>query len=215
MRLYRFKGNQFSTLVLAGLSWIFMTQAETLPQKKVTPFKLDQIKLLASPFKCAMDRKCSYLLFLDNNRLLYSFRSNCKLSTQGATASTGSVTLIPFYQMHHQRYSVYWTLNNIPAVSTISQSTVLHGDLKAVQISLTSSGLLINFQEQPSSIIPISVTLFTLNGAVARHYTTLISPFESHKTIAFPQTGKSSNIYLCKVVVGNQSFTKLINSNMQ
>jgi uncharacterized protein len=31
-----------------------------------------------------MGRKCSYLLFLDNDRLLYSFRSNYKLSTQGA-----------------------------------------------------------------------------------------------------------------------------------
>ncbi len=27
-----------------------------------------------------------------------------------ATASTGTVTLLPFYKMHHQRYTVYWTM---------------------------------------------------------------------------------------------------------
>ncbi|MBB5874031.1 DUF1680 family protein [Allocatelliglobosispora scoriae] len=31
-----------------------------------------------------------------------------------ATASTGQVTLLPFYQTHGQRYSVYWTVNDTP-----------------------------------------------------------------------------------------------------
>jgi hypothetical protein len=31
-----------------------------------------------------------------------------------ATASTGAVTLIPFYKMHGQRYTVYWNVNNNP-----------------------------------------------------------------------------------------------------
>jgi len=30
-----------------------------------------------------------------------------------ATASTGTVTLLPFYKMHHQRYTVYWTIGTI------------------------------------------------------------------------------------------------------
>ena len=62
----------------------FVLLARELPQKKVLPFELDQVRLLPGPFKRAMDRKCSYLLFLDNDRLLYSFRSNYRLSTQGA-----------------------------------------------------------------------------------------------------------------------------------
>nr|MDT0660649.1 glycoside hydrolase family 127 protein [Micromonospora sp. DSM 115978] len=32
-----------------------------------------------------------------------------------ATASTGAVTLAPFYQTHGQRYTVYWTVNTTPA----------------------------------------------------------------------------------------------------
>lgn len=30
-----------------------------------------------------------------------------------ATASTGTVTLVPFYKMHHQRYTVYWTIGTV------------------------------------------------------------------------------------------------------
>ncbi|WP_158848794.1 glycoside hydrolase family 127 protein [Saccharothrix deserti] len=32
-----------------------------------------------------------------------------------ATASTGQVTLLPFYQMHGQRYTVYWNVTDTPA----------------------------------------------------------------------------------------------------
>ncbi|MGN9908307.1 beta-L-arabinofuranosidase domain-containing protein [Phytohabitans sp. LJ34] len=31
-----------------------------------------------------------------------------------ATASTGAVTLLPFYKMHGQRYTVYWNVDNTP-----------------------------------------------------------------------------------------------------
>lgn len=93
MQQSRWRNNLFFKFFLAGLCWTVILQAETLPQKKVNQFKLDQVKLLASPFKSAMDRKCSYLLFLDNNRLLYSFRSNYKLSTQGARQYGGWETL--------------------------------------------------------------------------------------------------------------------------
>jgi hypothetical protein len=31
-----------------------------------------------------------------------------------ATASTGNVSLIPFFRMHGQRYTVYWQTNNVP-----------------------------------------------------------------------------------------------------
>jgi DUF1680 family protein len=68
---------------------VLAIQAQTLPPKKVLPFELNQVMLLPGPFKSAMDRKCSYLLFLDNNRLLYSFRANHKLSTLGATQYGG------------------------------------------------------------------------------------------------------------------------------
>ena len=56
---------------------------------KAKPFPLSQVTLLDSPFKDAMDRTCSYLRFLDADRMLYSFRSNYGLSTQGAQAPGG------------------------------------------------------------------------------------------------------------------------------
>jgi len=31
-----------------------------------------------------------------------------------ASASTGTVTLLPFYKMHHQRYTVYWNVTSTP-----------------------------------------------------------------------------------------------------
>ncbi len=65
---------------------IIITEAESqsLPQKKVLPFELNQVTLLPGSFRNAMERRCRYLLFLDNDRLLYSFRANYKLPTQGA-----------------------------------------------------------------------------------------------------------------------------------
>jgi DUF1680 family protein len=129
-----------------------------------------------------------------------------------ATASTGSVNLIPFYQMHHQRYSVYWTLNNIPAVSAFSPDNINAKNSKAAKVSLVSSGIKIDFPDRLSQVTPVSLTLFTLNGAVAERYSTQISASEQHMNFTFPQAFKSSNIYLCKVVIGDQSFTKLVAS---
>ncbi|HMA64596.1 MAG: beta-L-arabinofuranosidase domain-containing protein [Fibrobacterota bacterium] len=76
-------------IVLSGLFVLPDVAAQIVPQKKVLPFDLDQITLLPGPFKSAMDRKCNYLRMLDNNRLLYSFRANHKLSTQGASQYGG------------------------------------------------------------------------------------------------------------------------------
>lgn len=73
-----------SKIVLLFLLVTVAVSAQSLPEQLVTPFELNQVTLLDGPFKRAMDRKCSYLLFLDNNRLLYSFRENSGLSTQGA-----------------------------------------------------------------------------------------------------------------------------------
>jgi len=73
--------------LVAVISVSITAQSQTVP--KVFPFALNQVTLLPGPFKSAMDRKCNYLLFLDNNRLLYSFRANYKLSTQGATQYGG------------------------------------------------------------------------------------------------------------------------------
>lgn len=129
-----------------------------------------------------------------------------------ATASTGSVNLVPFYQMHHQHYSVYWNLKNVPAVSTFSPDNNFNGNFKVATVNLVSSGIEINFQYVPSKDTPVSVTLFTLNGAVAAHYSKSSESGQQRLKINFPQSCKSSNMYLCKVLIGDQSFTKLISN---
>ena len=64
---------------------VFCSSASAQTQARVVvPFALSDVTLLASPFKDAMDRKCSYLLWLDKDRMLYTWRLNYGLSTQGA-----------------------------------------------------------------------------------------------------------------------------------
>jgi DUF1680 family protein len=72
---------------------LLLTAAVTLsaqPQTRViTPFALKQVTLLPSQFKSNMDKTCSYLLFLNTNTMLYSFRANYGLPTKGAQQAGG------------------------------------------------------------------------------------------------------------------------------
>lgn len=85
--------NGFLLAPIAAVCVILEINAQTLQQKKVLPFELNRVRPLPGPFKSAMDRRCRYLLFLNNNRLLYSFRANYKLSTQGAAQYGGWETM--------------------------------------------------------------------------------------------------------------------------
>jgi DUF1680 family protein len=53
------------------------------------PFDINQVSLTSSRFMANQNRTLSYLKFVDTNRLLYNFRLNHKLSTNGATANGG------------------------------------------------------------------------------------------------------------------------------
>jgi len=53
------------------------------------PFDLSQVMLTSSRFMANQNRTLSYLKFVDTNRLLYNFRLNHKLSTNGASPSGG------------------------------------------------------------------------------------------------------------------------------
>jgi DUF1680 family protein len=53
------------------------------------PFDINQVSLTSSRFMDNQNRTLSYLKFVDTNRLLYVFRSNHKLSTNGATPNGG------------------------------------------------------------------------------------------------------------------------------
>ena len=53
------------------------------------PFALDQVRLTASRWLDNQNRTQNYLRFIDVDRLLYNFRANHKLSTNGAAANGG------------------------------------------------------------------------------------------------------------------------------
>ncbi|KAF2114180.1 hypothetical protein BDV96DRAFT_613425 [Lophiotrema nucula] len=53
------------------------------------PFDINQVSLTSSRFMANQNRTVTYLKFVDTNRLLYNFRANHKLSTNGATANKG------------------------------------------------------------------------------------------------------------------------------
>lgn len=53
------------------------------------PFELDQVRLTASRWLDNQDRTRNYLRFVDVDRLLYNFRANHQLSTNGAAANGG------------------------------------------------------------------------------------------------------------------------------
>ena len=60
------------------------------PQERIVePFALNQVTLLPSQFKSNMERTCTYLLFLNTDRMLYCFRQNYGLSTKGAVPAGG------------------------------------------------------------------------------------------------------------------------------
>ncbi len=63
----------------------------TLPEHGVSvhPFPLSQVSLLAGPFKDNMKRTLNYLSFVDPDRLLYTFRANVGLPTNGAVKCGG------------------------------------------------------------------------------------------------------------------------------
>ncbi|MEV6877641.1 beta-L-arabinofuranosidase domain-containing protein [Amycolatopsis sp. NPDC051128] len=63
------------------------------------------------------------------------------------TASTGAVTLLPFYATHHQRYTVYWRLTNSPPAGTSyeAESGTLAGQAAVRSSSGASGGALVGY----------------------------------------------------------------------
>ena len=63
------------------------------------------------------------------------------------TASTGAVSLIPFYKMHHQRYTVYWNLAGSPpdGSSYEAESATLAGQAAVRSSAGASGGALVGY----------------------------------------------------------------------
>jgi DUF1680 family protein len=79
----------------ANVLWADPAAAAVLPPARADigvsayPFDLSQVRLTAGRFQDNENRTLNYLRFVDVNRLLYVFRANHKLSTNGAAANGG------------------------------------------------------------------------------------------------------------------------------
>jgi DUF1680 family protein len=72
-----------SLLPLILCAAVSVARADTPPTGLVRPFPLGQVKLLDGPFKHAMEANEAYLLALDPDRLLHSFRVHAGLKPKG------------------------------------------------------------------------------------------------------------------------------------
>src|SRR5262245_58032191 len=70
-----------TALLPLRLPGLFAADASRLPQLKVKPFELSQVRLLPGIFLDAAERNCRYLLKLDTDRLLHMFRITAGLSS--------------------------------------------------------------------------------------------------------------------------------------
>lgn len=74
------------------------------------PFDINQVYLTNSRFMENQNRTLSYLKFVDTDRLLYNFRLNHKLSTNGATANGGwDAPTFPFRTHMQGHFLTAWT----------------------------------------------------------------------------------------------------------
>jgi hypothetical protein len=63
------------------------------------------------------------------------------------TASTGAITLLPYYATHHQRYTVYWRLTGSPPAGTSyeAEAGTLGGQAAVRSSSGASGGALVGY----------------------------------------------------------------------
>ncbi len=88
-------GALVSATGVPGDFWTASADAAVLPPARADigvsayPFALGQVRLTAGRFQDNENRTLNYLRFVDVNRLLYVFRANHRLSTNGAAANGG------------------------------------------------------------------------------------------------------------------------------
>jgi uncharacterized protein len=62
------------------------------------------------------------------------------------SASTGTASLIPFYKMHHQRYTVYWKMSSANTGSSYeAEAATLAGQAAVRSVSGASGGAVVGF----------------------------------------------------------------------
>jgi uncharacterized protein len=132
------------------------------------------------------------------------------------TASTGSVTLVPYYRMHNQRYSVYWNLTNVPPdtfmVATAQSAGAVSYITVAPKIKIQRSQIRLEFSNPPAKVVPITMQLFSMKGVQVTKITREIRAGERGITLRVSDNLPTS-IYVCRMTIGTQTYKNLLACN--
>jgi hypothetical protein len=123
------------------------------------------------------------------------------------TASTGTVTMVPFYQMHKQRYNVYWKLTNVPTPTAISPLTVVNAISRiapVVQVSHAKIFVSVNSKMEHSGII--QMRLYGLNGKALGLLATPLGSGQQRTAFDVPKNLIGMQTVLYCIKAGNEEF---------
>ncbi|MET7452144.1 beta-L-arabinofuranosidase domain-containing protein [Streptomyces sp. NPDC005574] len=107
------------------------------------PFELGQVQLTASRWLDNQNRTRNYLRFVDVDRLLYNFRANHKLSTNGAAANAGwDAPTFPFRSHVQGHFLTAWAQLYAVTGDTIcrDKATYMVGELAKCQANNSVAG---------------------------------------------------------------------------
>jgi DUF1680 family protein len=132
------------------------------------------------------------------------------------TASTGAVTLVPYYRMHNQRYSVYWNLTNVPpdsfivAIAPRDEAVSFFSSTPTLRI--LKSLIRVDFPAPASETTPLTLRLFSLNGVQVA--STDRSIYKGERSITLRMSGMLPRAaYICNVTIGNYSYNNVLMTN--
>jgi hypothetical protein len=197
---HEWSGNNIVTIVMPQTLWF-----EKTPDDEKIGGVMYGAQVLAG---CYGTNNLSSTPSLNASTVQKTSQSNLKFS---GTASTGTVTLVPFYQMHNQRYSVYWNLTNIPTNVTLPDIKSIDQKLQISEIYKTSTHLIIDFSKNTLQNTPLNIELYTLDGAMVWNLTGVLAIGQRQIKVNLPGNKISSNILVCTIRAGNQSVKRLIN----
>ncbi|MET7517973.1 beta-L-arabinofuranosidase domain-containing protein [Streptomyces sp. NPDC005480] len=107
------------------------------------PFELGQVRLTASRWLDNQNRTRNYLRFVDVDRLLYNFRANHRLSTNGAAANGGwDAPTFPFRSHVQGHFLTAWAQLYAVTGDTIcrDKATYMVGELAKCQANNSAAG---------------------------------------------------------------------------
>ncbi|GAA2564558.1 glycoside hydrolase family 127 protein [Winogradskya consettensis] len=142
------------------------------------PFDLDQVRLTAGRFQDNENRTLNYLRFVDVNRLLYVFRANHKLSTNGATANGGwDAPNFPFRSHMQGHFLTAWAQAYAVLGDTTcrDKATTMVAELAKCQANNAAAGFntgyLSGFPESDVSAVeagtPVAVSYYCIHKTMA------------------------------------------------